>query len=91
VEESGFDFRQDFSLLHNVQAGYGSHIDSYTMGSGGCFPGGKAGQHRHEADSSSPFSAEVKNAGAMPPLPIRLHAVVLNYLIPGIILPIPCS
>jgi hypothetical protein len=32
----------------------------------------------HEADHSSPSSAEVKNGGAVPPLPICLHGIVLN-------------
>jgi hypothetical protein len=31
-----------------------------------------------EADHSPPFSAEVKNGGAIPSLPIRLHGRVLN-------------
>jgi hypothetical protein len=31
-----------------------------------------------EADHSPPSSAEVKNGGAIPPLPLRLHGVVLN-------------
>jgi hypothetical protein len=33
---------------------------------------------RSEADQFSPFSAAVKNAGAIPPLPICLHGIVLN-------------
>jgi hypothetical protein len=32
-----------------------------------------------EADHSPPTSAEVKNDGTIPSLPIRLHDVVLNY------------
>jgi hypothetical protein len=32
----------------------------------------------HEADHSAPFSAEVKNRGATPPLHIGLHGMVLN-------------
>jgi hypothetical protein len=31
-----------------------------------------------EADHSPPSSAEIKNGGAIPPLPIRLHGLVLN-------------
>jgi hypothetical protein len=34
-------------------------------------------QPGHEADHSPPSSAEVKNGGAIPPLPIHLHKVVL--------------
>jgi hypothetical protein len=30
------------SLLHSVQADYGVHPASYPIGTGGCFPGGKA-------------------------------------------------
>jgi hypothetical protein len=30
-----------------------------------------------EADHSHPSTAEVKNGGAIPPLPIRLHDIVL--------------
>jgi hypothetical protein len=33
---------KDFSLLRSVQTGSGAHPVSYTMGSGGSFPGGKA-------------------------------------------------
>jgi hypothetical protein len=36
-----------------------------------------------EADHSSPTNAEVKNSGALPPLPIYLHGVVLNWLSTG--------
>jgi hypothetical protein len=32
----------------------------------------------HEADHSPPSSAEVKSGGALLPLPICLHSVVLN-------------
>jgi hypothetical protein len=49
------------------------------MGAGGSLPGVK--RQGLEADNSSPSSAEVKNDGAIPPLPIRLHGVVLNYII----------
>jgi hypothetical protein len=34
--------RQEFSLLHVVQTGSGVHPTSYTMGTKGTFPGGKA-------------------------------------------------
>jgi hypothetical protein len=33
---------QEFSLLHVVQTGSGVHPASYTMDTGGSFPGGKA-------------------------------------------------
>jgi hypothetical protein len=40
-------------------------------------------QVRRVDDHSSQSSAEVKNEGAKPPLHIRLHGVVLNYLSKG--------
>jgi hypothetical protein len=41
---SGFESRQGqgFSLLHNVQTGFGAHSASYPMDAGGSFPRGKA-------------------------------------------------
>jgi hypothetical protein len=44
TEKSEFESRlgQEFSLLHVVQTGSGVHPTSYSMGSGGFFPGGKA-------------------------------------------------
>jgi hypothetical protein len=43
IGESGFEFQwgQEFSLLQVVQTGSGIHPTSYTMGTGGSFPGGK--------------------------------------------------
>jgi hypothetical protein len=35
-------------------------------------------QPEDEADHSPPFNAEAKNGGAIPPIPIRLHGVVLD-------------
>jgi hypothetical protein len=35
-------------------------------------------QPEREGDHSPPTSADVKNCGAIPPLPIRLHSLVLN-------------
>jgi hypothetical protein len=34
----------------------------------------------HEANFSPPSSAKAKNGGAIPPLFVSLHGVVLNYL-----------
>jgi hypothetical protein len=42
-------------------------IVSYPVGTVGSFPGAK--QKGHEADHLPPSSAEVKNSGAVPPLP----------------------
>jgi hypothetical protein len=67
-----------FFLLHSVQTGCGARPVSYPMGTGGFSRGAK--RQGREADHSLPSSAEVKNGGAIPLLPIRLHGVVLNYL-----------
>jgi hypothetical protein len=32
---------RDLFVLHNVQTGFGAHATSYTMGTMGCFTGGK--------------------------------------------------
>jgi hypothetical protein len=47
--------------------GSGAHPATYPMGTGGSFPGSKAAGR--EDDHSSLSSAEVKNGGAIPPLP----------------------
>jgi hypothetical protein len=43
---------------------------------------------RREADHSPQSTAEIKNGGAMPPLPHNLHEVVLSWLCTGRTLPI---
>jgi hypothetical protein len=48
----------NFSLRHHVQTGSGAHQDSYPIGIGGSFPGGKA--VGREAVHSPSSSAEVK-------------------------------
>jgi hypothetical protein len=58
---------RDFPLLHSDQAGPGAHPASYTMGTESSFPGVK--RLGREADHSPPSSAEVKNDGAILPLP----------------------
>jgi hypothetical protein len=50
---------EDFSSTLCVQTGSGAHPASYTMGTGGSFPGGKKRPGR-DADHSPPSSAEVK-------------------------------
>jgi hypothetical protein len=52
---------------------------------GTLFSGGK--QPRSEAYYSSPPSTEVKSGEAVPPFPVRLHAVMLNSLSTGTFLP----
>jgi hypothetical protein len=53
---------RDFSLLYSIQTDSWTHPASYPIGTRGSFPGG-------EADHIPPSSAELKNGGAMPPLP----------------------
>jgi hypothetical protein len=48
----------DFSSTFCVQTGPGAHPDSCTVGTGGSFPGGKAGPGR-DSDHSPPSSAEI--------------------------------
>jgi hypothetical protein len=52
--------RKDFLSSLCVQTGSGVHPASCTMGTGGLFPGAKAGPGR-DADHSPPSSAEVEN------------------------------
>jgi hypothetical protein len=51
---------KDFYSSLCIQTGSGAHPASYTMGTGGPFPGGKARPGR-DADHSPPSSAEVVN------------------------------
>jgi hypothetical protein len=51
---------KDLSSILCVQTGSGAHPASYTMGTGGPFPGGKARPGR-DADHSRLSSAEVEN------------------------------
>jgi hypothetical protein len=68
---------QNVSLLRSVQTGSGAHTASYPMGTGGALSSGVK-RPGHEADHSLPSNVEVKNGGAIPPLPPCLHGVVLN-------------
>jgi hypothetical protein len=58
---------KDFSIIHSVQTGSEANPASYSMGTKGSVPGVK--QSRREADHSPRSTAEVKNEGAIPPLP----------------------
>jgi hypothetical protein len=63
--QPGFDSQQgarDFFLFDSFQTGSGAHPVSSPMGNGVEGP-------CREADHSPPSSAEVKNIGAIPPLP----------------------
>jgi hypothetical protein len=52
--------RKDFSYSLSTQTGFGAHLASCTMGTGGPFPGGKARPGR-DAGHSPPSSAKVEN------------------------------
>jgi hypothetical protein len=71
-----FDSRlaRDLSLLQSVQTVSGAHPSSYPMGTG------RVMRARCEAHHSPPSSVEVKNGGAIPPLPVSIHGMVLNQL-----------
>jgi hypothetical protein len=58
---------RDFSLLHSVQTGSGAQPASYAVGTGALSPEVK--QSESECDHPRPYSAEIKNSGAIPPPP----------------------
>jgi hypothetical protein len=64
----------DFSVFHNVQTGSGAHPISFPKGIGDSFPGVK--WPGREADHS-PQVPRSRKGGAISPLPIRLHGLVL--------------
>jgi hypothetical protein len=66
-----------FHFFHRVQTGCQAHPASYPMGIEDYFYP-RLKQQRREADRSPPSSAEIKNGGAIPPLPICVHGIVLN-------------
>jgi hypothetical protein len=53
------------------------------MGIAGSFSGVKLKRPGREADHSPSSSAEVKNGGAIPPLPICLHGIAVSYFSTG--------
>jgi hypothetical protein len=81
VLSSGIERRVDHGKSTDVPEKYvasifPAHPASYPMGTEGSSLGLK-GPGR-EADHSPPSSAEVKKSGALPPLPIYLHGIVIN-------------
>jgi hypothetical protein len=58
---------RDFSPFRNLKIRSAAHPASYTMGTGAISPVIK--RLGSEADHSTPPSTEVKNCGAIPPLP----------------------
>jgi hypothetical protein len=67
---------RDFFIFHSFKIVSGAHPVSNPMGTWALSPGVK--WPRNETDHSPPSSAEVKNDGAIPPIPIHLHGMVLN-------------
>jgi hypothetical protein len=61
-----------FSVLSNVQTGFGTLTQFNKIGIGGCFSGDKAA--RREGDYSPPSRADVKNGGA-----VRLRLGMVLY------------
>jgi hypothetical protein len=61
---------RDYSLLHRVHTGSGAYPTSYLIGTrgGGAISLGVKWPRR-KFDHSPPYSAKVKNGGAIPPLP----------------------
>jgi hypothetical protein len=79
TEESGFDSRQWQEIFLYATASrraLGPTQPPIQWAPGALSPGVK--RQVREADHSFPSSAEVKNCGAVPPFPLRLHGVVLN-------------
>jgi hypothetical protein len=60
---------RDFSF-HNAHTCSGAHATSSPVGTGG-----------FHSEMKRPGSPEVKNDGAIPPLPICLYGIALNYII----------
>jgi hypothetical protein len=59
--------QQDLLFFHSAQTGSGVHPAAYPTGTRGCPPGVE--RQGREVDHSPPFSAEVKNGGAISTLP----------------------
>jgi hypothetical protein len=77
---SWFDSRQEQEIclfFSSVQAGSGAELASYTTGTGASFLREK--WPRREADHSLPSSVEIKNGGAICPLPP--YVLKTQYLI----------
>jgi hypothetical protein len=66
-----FSFCQSLAQIYGYEA-----ADFHTTFNTLIFPGVK--RPGREADHLPPSSVEVKNDGVVPPLPTRLHGVVLN-------------
>jgi hypothetical protein len=74
-QDSTADRGKRFSL-HIAYAGSGAHPASYTIDARNSSP--RLELPGREADHSTLSNTEIKNSGAMPPLPMRLHGKVLN-------------
>jgi hypothetical protein len=58
---------RDFALFHSIRTGSGCHYASYTTSTEVPSPGSK--RPGREGDISLPPNAEVRNSGAITPLP----------------------
>jgi hypothetical protein len=67
---------RDFSLFSGVQTSSEVLPITCPLGFKVSFP--RVKQLGNESDHYLPFSSEIKNDVAIPPLPIHLHGVVLN-------------
>jgi hypothetical protein len=59
-----------------IQTSFEAYQATCTMGTGGSLL--RARRPRREADRSPQYNVEVKNGGAIPPLPLHLHGMILN-------------
>jgi hypothetical protein len=67
---------QDFSILHSVQNGSGTHQASYWTLTSAHSPEVK--RQGCAAEDSPPYHAEVKNGGTIAPLPHMSSSIILN-------------
>jgi hypothetical protein len=58
---------KDISVLHSVKTYSGAHLASYPIGTGAVSPEEK--RPGRKADHAPPSIADIKNGGAIPPLP----------------------
>jgi hypothetical protein len=81
LDNQGSEFvswwEQEFSLLHVIQTGSGSHTASYPMGNGGSFSVGKAAGSVRLTTLLQLVQGQAK-VGLYIHSPICFHSVVLN-------------
>jgi hypothetical protein len=77
---------RDISILHSLHTGSGAH-PAYPLRTGALSPGIK--RPGLKADHSPPSGAQVKNDGAIHPIPVCLHDVMFHYLSTGTLYNLP--